>query len=101
MLHACLVSTLLYLSTLCGAFYMFSGTNLLTSCNSAICLFSVVFGFRKVSKEILSELDETNVKVNYFPWGTRRPDGRRRGWPGRPDPPQAWVGPTPRLARVW
>ena len=34
---------------------MFSGTNLLTSCSSARCLFSAVFGFRKVSKEIFSE----------------------------------------------
>ena len=58
---------------------MFSGTNLLTSCNSAKCLFSAVFGFRKVSKEIFSELDGTNDKVNYFPWGTRSPEGSQRG----------------------
>ena len=45
---------------------MFSGTNLLTSCNSARCLFSAVFGFRKVNKAIFSVLDGTNVKVNYF-----------------------------------
>ena len=65
---------------------MFSGTNLLTSCNSARCLFSAVFGFRKVSKEIFSELDGTNVKVNYFPWGTRSLEGRRTGVPGQPHP---------------
>src|SRR3954467_7562508 len=95
MLHACLVSTLLYLSTLCGAFYMFSGTNLLTSCNSARCLFSAVFGFRKVSKEIFSELDGTKDKVNYFTWGTRSPEESRRGQTGGLDPPQArgLVGP--------
>ena len=34
---------------------MFSGTNLLTSCNGARCMFFAIFGFRKVSKEILSE----------------------------------------------
>ena len=79
---------------------MFSSTNLLTSCNSTRCMFSAVFGFRKVSKEIFSELDGTNVKGNYFPWGTRSPDGSRRGQPGGPDPPQAWVGPAPRLAWV-
>ena len=45
---------------------MFSGTNLLTSCNSARCLFSAVFGFRKISKEIFSELDGTNVKSITF-----------------------------------
>ena len=80
---------------------MFFGTNLLTSCNSAKCLFSDVFGFIKVSKEIFSKLDGTKDKVNYFPWGTRSPEESRRGQPGGADPPQAQVGPTPRLARVW
>src|SRR3954463_1214279 len=101
MLHACLVYTLPCLYTLWGAFYMFSGTNLLISCNSARCLFSAVFGFRKVSKEIFSELDGTKDKVNYFPMGTRSPEESRRGRPEGPDPPQAWVAPPLRLARVW
>src|SRR3954463_14317512 len=96
MLHVCFVSTLLYLSTLFGAFYMFSGTNLFTSCNSARCMFSAVFGFRKVSKEIFSKLDGTNVKVNYFLWGTISPKGRRGSGPGLPDPPgAARGGPVP------
>src|SRR3954464_6252500 len=101
MLHACLVSTLLYLSTLLGAFYMFSGNNLLTSCNSAKCLFSVVFGFRKVSKEIFSKLDGTKDKFNYFPWGTRSLEESRRGRPGKADPPQGRGQVGPCLARVW
>src|SRR3954469_25036949 len=79
---------------------MFSGTNLLTSCNSARCMFSVVFGFKKVSKEIFLELDGTNDKVNYFPWGTRSPEGSRGGEPEGP-PPQARPQVGPRLARVW
>src|SRR3954466_5559276 len=100
MLHACLVSILLYLSTLWGAFYMFSGTNLLTSCNSARCLFSAVFGFRKVSKEIFSELDGTNVKVKLLSVGNKE----SRGEPGRRSRgathPQAQPQVGPRLARV-
>src|SRR3954466_13752903 len=98
MLHACLVSILLYLSTLWGAFYMFSGTNLLTSCNSARCMFSAVFGFIKVSTEIFSELDGTNAKVNNFPWGTRSPEERRRGLPRGdiPTPGAASCGPASR-----
>ena len=80
---------------------MFSGTNLLTSCNSARCLFSAVFGFKKVSKEIFSEFYGTNVKVNYFTWGTRSLEGRRGSRPGQPDPPQARPGVGSRLARVW
>src|SRR3954469_8866479 len=79
---------------------MFSGTNLLTSCNNVRCLFSVVFGFTKVSKKIFSELDGTNIKVNYFAWGTRSLEESRRGQPGGPDPPQVRVGPAPFLARV-
>src|SRR4051812_36337669 len=80
---------------------MFSGTNLLTSCNNVRRLFSDVFGFRKVSKYIFSEMDGTKDRVNYFPWGTRSPEESRRGQPEGPDPPQARVGPTLRLARVW
>src|SRR3954471_1166575 len=80
---------------------MFFGTNLLTICNSARCLFSVVFGFRKVSKEIFSELDGTKDKVNNFPWGTGSREESRRGWPVGPDTPQTWGQVDPRLARVW
>ena len=75
---------------------MFSGTNLLTSCHSASCLFSAVFGFRKVSKEIFSELDGTKDKVNNFLWGTRSPEESPRGRPEGPDPPGAG-GPYPML----
>src|SRR3954463_14166151 len=73
---------------------MFSSTNLLTSCNSAICLFSAIFGFRKVSKEIFSELDRTNIKVNYFPWEQevqRRAGGASQG--GQTHPRRGWASP--------
>src|SRR3954470_9989865 len=80
---------------------MFSGTNLLTSSNTARCLFFAVFGFRKVSKEIFSELDGTKNKVNYFPWGTRSLEETWKGRPEGPDPPQERLGPTLHLARVW
>ena len=56
---------------------MFSGTNLLTSCNSARCLFSAVFGFRKSIKEIFSELDETKDIVNNITRRSRSPKGSR------------------------
>ena len=76
---------------------MFSCTNLLTSCHGVSCLFSAVFGYRKASKEIFSELDGTNVKVNYFPWGTRSAEGSRRGRLGCPElPRREWV-----LPRAW
>src|SRR3954468_10838214 len=51
MIHACLVSTLLCFIYTLRCFYMFSGTNLLTSCHSASCLFSSVFGSRKAENQ--------------------------------------------------
>src|SRR3954469_25294980 len=51
MLHACLVSTLLCFVYTLRCFYIFSRTNLLTSCHSASCLFSSVFGSRKAENQ--------------------------------------------------
>ena len=56
-IHNFLCSMLCYIMLLhvLYAFYIvyaFSGTNLLTRCHSASSLFSAVFGFRKVLKEI-------------------------------------------------
>ena len=48
-------------------FNAFYGTNLLTRCHSAICLFSTVFGVKKVIKEIFSELDETITQRPILP----------------------------------
>src|SRR3954464_11949783 len=97
MLHACLVSTLLCFVYTLRCFYMFYSTNLLTSCHNASCLFSAIFGSRKVSKEIFSKLDGTNIKVNYFPWGTKvqRGDGEAvQGSQTLPRHGQGW-------ARAW
>ena len=58
---------LLHVSFTLYIFFEFSGTNLLTRCHSASCLFSAVFGFRKVIKEIFSELDETKSHAPIFP----------------------------------
>src|SRR3954470_17747878 len=102
MFHACLVSSLLCFVYTLRYFYTFSGTNLLTRCRSASCLFSAVFGFRKASKEIFSELDRTKAKVNILQDTTRRPKGRRSGatrwphlWLAQPPPraccPMVWV----------
>src|SRR4051812_10248528 len=49
--HACLVSTLLCFVHTLRCFHMFSGTNLLTSCHSASCMFSSVFGSRKAENQ--------------------------------------------------
>src|SRR4051812_16453184 len=80
---------------------MFSGTNLLTICHSASCLFSVVFGFRKASKEIFSELDGTKAKVNILPDTTRRPKGRQGRETRRPHHRVARAHPRARQPMVW
>src|SRR3954471_11318327 len=51
MFHACLVSTLLCFVYTLKYFYTLSGTNLLTGCHSASCLFSSVFGSRKAENQ--------------------------------------------------
>src|SRR3954466_14281392 len=88
MLHVCLVSTLLCFFYTLRYFYTFSATNLLTRCRSASCMFSAVFGFRKASKEIFSELDGTKAKLNILLERTRSPEERRRGATGLPHPPE-------------
>src|SRR3954462_5480960 len=96
MFHACLVSTLLCFVYTLRCFYMLCGTNLLTRCHSASCMFSSVFGSRKASKEIFSELDGTKAKVNISPRRTRSSEERRRGATGRLHPPdtgQPWAAP--------
>src|SRR3954463_12602338 len=51
MFDACLVSTLLCFFYTLRRFYIFSGTNLLTSWHSASCLFSSVFCSRKAENQ--------------------------------------------------
>src|SRR3954464_5522013 len=51
MLHACFVSFVLCFVYTVRYFYTLSGTNLLTRCHSASCLFSAIFGFIKLKNE--------------------------------------------------
>src|SRR6266567_4230828 len=67
MLHACFTPIALSFTTILWRFYAISDTNLLTICRGASSLFSVVFGFRKVTQEIFSELDETKAETPIFP----------------------------------
>src|SRR6266567_1852654 len=67
MLHACSTPIALSFTTTLWRFYAISDTNLLTRCRSASSLFSAVFGFRKVTQEIFSELDGTKAETPIFP----------------------------------
>src|SRR3954463_13634210 len=100
MFHACLISTLLCFVYTLRYFYIFSGTNLLKRCRSASCIFSAVFGFRKASKEIFSELDGTKSQVPIFSDATRSPKEIRSGATRRPHLRPAWVHPRARRPMV-
>src|SRR6266699_4403564 len=67
MLHACFTPIALSFTTTLRHFYTISDTNLLTRCHSASSLLSAIFGFRKVTQEIFSELDETKAETPIFP----------------------------------
>ena len=66
-------------------------TNLLTRCHSASSLFSVVFRFRKVIKDIFLELDETKTQLPILPTRTRSPKGRRRRATSHPHHVVVWA----------
>src|SRR3954470_16211999 len=77
MFHACLVSTLICFVYTLRCFYIFSGTNLLTSCHSASCLFSSVFGSRKAENQYSRNWTGQNPKSIFYRGGheSRRRDG--------------------------
>jgi hypothetical protein len=101
LLHGCLCTICLVFCYTSWRFYAFSGTNLLTRCHSVSPCFLLFFCFRKVTREIFSELDETKAEVPIFPDMRRSPKQRRRGARGRPHPPMARAIPWPRRGMVW
>ena len=82
-------------------FYAFSGTNLLTRCQSASSLFSAVFGFRNSIQKISPELHEIFSTINVKSGSFRSPEGTWGGAPRGPHhrPARPRVGPRP--AMVW
>src|SRR6266576_3887212 len=76
MLHACFTPIALCFITILWHFYTISDTNLLTRCHGASSLLSAIFGFRKVTQEIFSELDETKAETPIFPEHSRTPKER-------------------------
>src|SRR6266480_5172645 len=94
MLHACFTPIALSFTTTLWHFYTISDTNLLTRCRGASSLFSAVFGFRKVTQEIFSELDETKAETPIFP-------GTFQSTKEALQPDQEVVSPPLGAARVW
>jgi hypothetical protein len=52
--------------TLCGNFYAFSGTNLLTRCHSVSSLFSAIFVFQKSYTGNILGIGRNNSQTCYF-----------------------------------
>src|SRR3954465_8664642 len=77
MFHACLVSTLLSFVYTLRCFYIFSGTNLLTSCHSSSCLFSSVFCSRKAENQFSRNWTGQKPKPIFYRGGheVKRGDG--------------------------
>jgi hypothetical protein len=82
-------------------FYAFSRTNLLTRCHSVSSYFLLFLCFRKVTQEILSELDKTKDEVPNFPNMRRSPKQRRRGTRGQAHHRVAWPSRWLRHQVVW
>jgi hypothetical protein len=84
MLHACSYTICLVFCYTSWHYYAFSGTNLLTRCNSVSSCFLLFLCFRKVTQEIFSELDETKAGPPVLTEASRRPKMTRRGARGQP-----------------
>jgi hypothetical protein len=80
-------------------FYAFSGTNLLTRCHRASSYFLLFLCFRKVTREIFSELDETIAEVPNYLTRRRSPEESRRRTKGQPH--QVVARATPGRATRW
>src|SRR6266702_370167 len=101
MLHACFTPIALSFTTTLWHFYTISDTNLLKRCRSASSLFSAVFGFRKVTQEIFSELDETEAETPIFPGSIQSTDVCQEGAQGPATSLLGATRPWPRQGRVW
>src|SRR3954451_666997 len=101
MLNACFV----YIPTcfMCTFihFLAFSGTNLLTRCCSVSSCFLLFLCFRKVVREIFSELHGTKTQDLISSKGSRSQKGSLRGATGWPDTCQARPALGPCLVCVW
>src|SRR3954464_523158 len=100
MIHACFVSFVLCFVYTLRYFYKLFGTNLLTRCHSASCLFSSVFGSRKAENQYSRNWTGQKPKSITFHEGheSRRRDGEA---PKGGQTPLGAAKPGRRLGRVW
>jgi hypothetical protein len=101
MLHACFTQIALCFVYTSWHFYAFSGTNLLMRCHSASSRFLLFLCFRKVTREIFSELDGTKAEVLIYLKVRQSPKGKQSWTRGRPHHRVARATPWPRHQVVW
>src|SRR6266480_6801230 len=101
MLHACFTPIALSFIAILWHFYTISDTNLLTRCHSASSLLSAVFGFRKVTQEIFSQLDETKAETPIFPGTLQNIEEVVEPDQGPATPALGAASPWPRHRGVW
>ena len=101
MIHACFMPIATCFVYTLYHFYAFSGTNILTRCHSASSCFLLFSRFRKVLKEIFSELDGTKSSSLIFQRTSRGPKEKCRRAVGPPHHATARGTPWPRGHVVW
>src|SRR3954471_6140485 len=72
---------------------MFSGTNLLTRCHNASCLFSSIFGSKRQKINILG-IGRDNSQSQYFTVGNTKPEYKTEGSHQGATPLAARLGPA-------
>jgi hypothetical protein len=100
MLHACFYTICLVFCYTLWHFYAFSRTNLLTRCHSASSLFFAVLCFKKVTQEIISELDKTKARHPDIYRNFQRTEEEMKRSHRAATPPGAWPAPGPRRPMV-
>src|SRR3954471_16494060 len=99
MLHDCLVSTLLCFVYTLRCFYIFSRTNLLTSCHSASCMFLLFLVPERQKINILG-IGRDKSQSQYFTVGDTKSRGETERRHRVAKPTLGAGGPSPRLGRV-
>jgi hypothetical protein len=82
MLHACFYTICLVFRYTSWRFYAISGTNLLTRCQSASSLFSVVFVFQKCYTGNILGIGQNKFQNSYFPGQRTRTERELEGGQG-------------------
>ena len=101
MFHAVIILIVTCFGCTLYYFYVFSGTNLLTRCQSASSVFPAVFGFRNPTRKISSESDEIFSSINKRSGSFRSPEGTWGGAPRAPRHTRARPKVEPRRGMAW